>query len=132
MSANPYDRTDPTHRDVWDEGHAAAQAEVAAAQSDALALREACDLGNRRLGYWCDLHGSLAEDREALTAMQAALSRPTGTDALRALLERAVSEGYDAGMAYFYPDHQSMTINFGKMQTERAAIVSRLLGEDKP
>ena len=52
----------------------ALRARVAELEAHANRLRDALVKGNYRLGYWCDLHGSLPDDRDALGVMQAALA----------------------------------------------------------
>lgn len=74
---------------------ARAKWDVAARNAHANALRDALESGNRRLGYWCDLHGSLPEDVSALAGMQAALASTPAASlaAYRAsVLEEAAKE----------------------------------------
>ena len=56
------------------------RARVAELEANTDALRDALESGNRRLGYWCDLHGSLPEDVSALAGMQAALASTPAAD----------------------------------------------------
>lgn len=129
---NPYDRTDPTRRDAWDEGHAAAQAEIAAAQADALALREA--LAKYKWAAAPEQHGGTsAYPYEEIGEL---LSRPTSQDALRAVLERAVGDGWAGGNDYAFPGEpaEGPFVLSAAPQAVReaiAAIVSRILGEDR-
>jgi len=106
-----------------------AELSLAQAQAREAKMREACELGNRRLGYWCDLHGSLDEDRAALTAMQSALATPADDGALREMLEQAAKDGWAACLN----DESAMMWGTPEQRTteEHAAkrIVARVLGD---
>lgn len=112
------------------EGRAEASAELdalrlalAASEARENALREALATGNRRLGYWCDLHGSLPEDRAALTDMQAALSAPRDSAALRAFGEKCA----EAGQKDSFDEISAMDAGVPRKQQDAAAIVARIL-----
>lgn len=122
--------------------------ELAAAQAQIVALREALtDLGEhsrecargrfeggrptegggyeqRFAGKWYE---SRPEDRtpQCDCGLDAALSQPTGTEALRAFGERCVA----AGQKDAFDEISAMDAGVARKQQDAAAIVARILGE---